>query len=368
MEKRVFFQEGKQKKFVQDLKINSSLSWIELAKRLNINEGTLSKSYQFELCSIPYDIFKKTQKFLKESEKMTLKKYNAKVENEKIIIGRKVFGEKRKILYPIEIKFSNKNLNLDISKVNYSKDDLKKGIKLPKKITAELAEEIGMQFGDGFLSSRRYDYRLKGNPYDEKDYYLNYIKPLFKKVYNLEVNPKEFDRSFGFEIYSRAIWEFKAEVLGIKQSPKYEITFPDAFKVKNEEILAAFLRGLFDTDGCVNFKTKYGYKNYYPAIEIMLTSKKLIREIAEIIKMFGFNPSVSYNERYGRIGIYGIEAFKRFEVKIGWSSQKNLNRIIGWKKRYPELYYGDCSLMAEHPVVVRETRVRFPSFALQKLY
>lgn len=337
MDKRVFFASGKQKKFIKSLKNKSNLKWKELAEKLDISENTLSKSYQFELSSIPYVLFRRMVAIIGENENKVLNRYNGEIIKGELIIGRKVLGEKRKILSPIKITFTRTNLNLDISKINYSKSDLNKRIKFPTKLTEELAEEIGMHYGDGFLSAQKNDYRLKGNPLDEKDYYKDYIKPLFKQLYNLDVNLKEFDRSFGFEIYSKAFWEFKTKVIGIRPGEKYEITLPEVLKIRNKKILAAFLRGLFDTDGCLCFKTRYGYIKYYPTIELALTSKKLIAEVAEIIKMFGFNPNVYFNEKYGKIALNGISALKRYEKLIGWSSQKNLNKINTWRSTYPQL-------------------------------
>ncbi len=337
MNKRVNFFKGYQKKFINDFKKQFNFSWNEFAKKLKINSNTLSKSYMFELCDIPYDIFKKIIKISNKSEEEILKKYYAKIKEESLIIGRKCFGEQRKILYPIKISFKNKNLKLDTSQINYSKFDIIKKIKFPRKLTPALAEEIGMQFGDGFLSAKRYDYRLKGNPKDEKEYYKNYIKPLFKKLYNLDLNLKESYKSFGFELYSQALWEFKTKVIGIKPGRKEKISIPSTLKVNDEKILCSFIRGLFDTDGSLCFKTKYGYESYYPEIGISLISKHLIKEVGEILKMLGFNPGIYFNNKYGRISIYGINALKKYENLIGWSSQKNLKRLNDWKKRYPQL-------------------------------
>lgn len=221
--------------------------------------------------------------------------------------------------------------------MKFSNADIKKKVILPKKISPELAEEIGMHFGDGFLSEKRYEYRLKGNPKDEKEYYLDYIKPLFKRLYNIDVNLKESWKSFGFELHSQACWEFKTKVLKINPGKKYEITIPLVLKVNNKEILCGFLRGLFDTDGSLRFKSQYGYKDYYPVIEISLTSKKLIKEVAEIFEMLGFNIWLGFNERYGRISLSEIPNFKRYKKLIGWNSQKNLNRVNEWEKQYPML-------------------------------
>jgi hypothetical protein len=336
MKKRVSFPKGNQKKFIKYMKNSSNLKWSKLASKLCINENTLSKSYFFESCDMPYEVFKKIIKIVDKNEEDILRDYGAKVKVESLIIGRKCFGEQKKVLEPINITFENKNLNLDISDVNYSKSDLNKGIKLPTKLTPELAEEIGMHSGDGFLSAKRYDYRLKGNPRDEKEYY-NYIQSLFKRLYNLDVNLKESYKSFGFELYSQAFWEFKIKVIGIKPGKKEDIFLPNKLKVNDVRILAGFIRGLFDTDGSLCFKTKYGYERYYPEISISLISKQLIQEVGEILKMIGLKPRVYFNERYGRISIYGINALKRYEELIGWSSQKNLNKLNDWRNRYPML-------------------------------
>ena len=363
MQKRVFFSKGNQKKFVKYLKSKSSLGWNELAEKLRVNESTLSKSYGFELSSIPYEVFKVMINLIDEKEANILKRYNAKVEDELIFVGRKVLGEQKKKFDEIKISFPTKNLGLNTSKVNYSLVDKKKNIKLPDKITPELAEEIGIHYGDGFLSAKRYDYRLKGNPYDEKEYYQKYIRPLFKKLYNLSVNLKDFKTSYGFEITSKAMWEFKTGVIGIRPGNKENVAFPDALKVNDIQILTSFLRGLFDTDGSLYFKSRYGYEKYYPEIKLELFSKNLILEVGKILKMLGFNPNIYLRKNVGIISLNGIGALKRWEKMIGWSSQKNLNKLNNWKNRYSELNNGDCSLTVERPVVVRETGVQLPSIA-----
>lgn len=346
MKKRVTFAKGNQKKFIENLRNKIELSWSLLAERLGIKEGTL-RSYRFELCDLPYGIFRKAINMLDMSEKETLKKFSAKIRDEVLIIGRRCFGEQKKILSPININFKDKNLDLDILNINYSKYDQDKKIKIPPKLTPELAEEIGMHYGDGFLSEKRYDYRLKGNPKNEKEYYQLYIRPLFKRLFNVEVCLKESYKSYGFELRSKAIWEFKTKVIGIKPGKKYKITIPEKLKVNNIEILTSFIRGLFDTDGSLEFKTRYGYEKYYPCISISLTSKKLIEEVGGILKMLGFNPSVTFNDRYGRIFIYGVNALKKYEKLIGWSSQKNLNKLNDWKNRYTKLYSNKMADVAQ---------------------
>lgn len=336
--KRVEFKEGFQKSFILNTKSDLNLNWRDFARLLKVNESTLSKSYCFELSTIPYSVFKKITLLITQSKASVLKRYFAYIINDRSVIGRKVLGETKKKFSPINIKFRRKIIDLDCSTVAYSSIDKKKEIVLPEKLTPELAEEIGMHLGDGFLSNQRYDFRLKGNQHTEKEYYKEYIAPLYKKLFNIEVILKDFISSYGFEISSRAIWEFKTKVIGIQSGRKDCISLPEILKVNDQEILASLVRGLFDTDGCISFKSKYGYKKYYPVVEINLISKNLITDIAEILFMLGLNPSISLKSKYGRITLSGISSLKRYEKLVGWRSPKNLNKVSEWKNKYKELY------------------------------
>jgi hypothetical protein len=337
MKKVASFKKGYQKEFLKSSKERLKVSWEDLAKNLDVNLGTLSKSYLYERCNLPEKVFNKILRLLNLRKEEALKEYYVKIIEMENPIGKKGIGKQRNNFNPIKISYNKNDLSLNISKLNYSIYDKKKKIKFPDKITPELAEEIGMHLGDGHLSGKRFEYRLKGNPKDEKEYYDDYIKRLFKNIYNLEIKPRQFEQSYGFEIKSKALWEYKTKILGIKPGNKEKITIPKKLKVNNIKILTSFIRGLFDTDGSLIFKSRYGYKNYYPEIHLTLFSKKLIEEVGEIIKMLGFKPGIYYSKRYGTIQLYGIGAFKRYENLIGWSSYKNLNRVKNWKKHYPEL-------------------------------
>lgn len=337
MKKRVVFPVEKQKEFVKYFKEKIDLSWAEISEKLSVNENTISKSYCYETCNIPLEVFEKMTLLCKEDSKLVLKKYQGKIIDEIVVIGRKVMGEQKKRLEEINILFKNSNLELNNSKIQYSFSDKKKGIALPSKITPELAEEIGMHYGDGFLSASKFDYRLKGNLKDEVPYYKNYVAPLFKKLYNIDLDLKPYQTTYGFELYSRALWEFKAKTLGIKPGNKQYIEFPNCLRVNDIEILTAFLRGLFDTDGCVYFKTNYGYKKYYPSIKLELFSKNIIIEVEKILGMLGLNPRTFFKGNKGTVYLNGIGSLLRYEKLIGWSSPKNLNKVKEWKIQYPEL-------------------------------
>ena len=208
MNKRVEFPKEKQKKFLTESRSELRLTWPELAIKVESKRQTLEKAYRFEYCTLPYPVFNKICKLRNIPEKTLLKKYKGKIVKNIPIIGRKVLGENRTNLPNINIKFKNKIPKFDVSKIKLSKYDQKRNIKFPNKLTPELSEEIGMHLGDGFLSERKNEYRLKGDK-KEKEYYDKFIRNLYKKLFNLDLNIKEYETTYGFELCSKDYGNFK---------------------------------------------------------------------------------------------------------------------------------------------------------------
>src|SRR3989344_3735986 len=184
--------------------------------------------------------------------------------------------------------FTNNKIALDTSKVNWSRVDKKKELILPEKMSKELAEEIGIHLGDGCLSLGKNYFSAKGTNL-EVEYYQNYIKSLYKKLYNLNLNVKQFDSVSGFEIYSKGLFEFKNKVLGIPYGEKVErIEIPkEILDSKNKEIYRACIRGIFDTDGCIYLSKE----DTYTVLSITIKSKKLIDQLEDMLKKLGFLPT-----------------------------------------------------------------------------
>jgi len=335
MKKRILFQKNKQKEFLKKSKATLGINWREFSKKLEININTLSKTYRFETSRLPKRIFIKICKLIDKEPRSVLKEYNGKVTNE--INPRLVLGERRKKISEANILFKEKNIKLKVDNIVLSKLDKKKNIRLPDKITPKLAEEIGMHIGDGFLSNKRNEFRLKGNKYDEKDYYNNFVGKLYKDLFNIDVKIKEYESTYGFELCSKSICEFKRQIIKLPSGKKDNITIPQILKINNTEVLSSLLRGLFDTDGSIHFQSKYGHKNYYPLISIGQKSEKLIKEIKTLLEMLGFNPSIHFGKDCARISLYGYDSLEKFIERIGFNNPKHLKKIEEWKRSYPKL-------------------------------
>ncbi len=127
------------------------------------------------------------------------------------------------------------------------------------KITPELAEICGIHAGDGYLRNKDHkgEWDISGN-IEEKDYYDKHMIPLFNKTFNLNIKGKFFPsrNTYGFVIRNKKVIKFAHEILGFPYGNKtLKIKVPK-FIFKDKFLIRSFLRGYFDTDGCISFDKK----------------------------------------------------------------------------------------------------------------
>jgi len=78
-------------------------------------------------------------------------------------------------------------MKIDISCVEYSRNDQRIGIKIPGILNSELAHFLGIHIGDGHLSIQRrgttVDYYMAyhGHKSDEANWYFQFLAPLFRR-------------------------------------------------------------------------------------------------------------------------------------------------------------------------------------------
>lgn len=225
-----------------------------------------------------------------------------------------------------------------------SPKDRIKGLKLPTKITKDLAYVCGILAGDGciFVRPAKHDYLIKcvGNPKDERELYHKVLQPLFLELFNLNLNVKLQDggETYGFVIYSKALVRFFTEIIGLPCGRKDNIKIPETLK-QNKAFLLPFIQGLADTDFCVSFKKKYKDKPYYPVISGTSKSKELIVEVSEELRRLELKTCVfldckindpRFKKGYSiisRVELNGFYNLKRWMESIGFRSPKHLNKI-----------------------------------------
>ena len=89
-------------------------------------------------------------------------------------------------------------MKLDTSKIIFNARDLNRNIKIPKKITSDLAEETGLHIGDGSMNFYNTKqgingiYQLRGHLIDDKEHYNTRINNLHFLVLRTIYRDKNF--------------------------------------------------------------------------------------------------------------------------------------------------------------------------------
>jgi len=230
-------------------------------------------------------------------------------------------------------------MKFDLSKMSIQRNCLNKDINLPKKITPELAEEIGLHVGDGSMNfySNKGIFQLRGHIEDDMDHYHTRIKKLYKLLYNLDINIREMKSTgvIGFQVWNNALVEFKNKIIGLPLGWKHNIKIPKM--IDNKRLFFSFIRGLFDTDGCLYIENKRGKP--YPRIEIATTSKPLCLRAVELSNQYGLRASyyrckrkeTNWKTLY-KIAFNGFDNLKKWNCFIGSNNPKHIKKFNELKK------------------------------------
>lgn len=233
-------------------------------------------------------------------------------------------------------------MKLDLSKVEFSRNDKRLGIKVPTELTEDLAYFIGVHVGDGYMSVQKrpsaIDYRIEysGHSVNESMWYRNKLKPLVSSLFNKNASIRFTKRKcvmMGFR--SKAILTFLHKTCGIQLSPKNNIDVPTIIKNSNNKIKAAFIKGLIDTDGSLIFK-KAGK---LPTIDFATSSVVLFESFQVLIGGLGIKycTNVYKTKRKGtpvmqyKVQINGKKRLAQWVKLIGFSSYNHLTKYAVWR-------------------------------------
>jgi len=198
-------------------------------------------------------------------------------------------------------KFYNKNQLLKVSKTDEGYCDscittirMTQNNMMPLKIDINLAELLGILIGDGWCNIKS---GICGVSCD-RSYpdFIQYIHNLVFKILGIKCKDyvKEKDYSVRFNSRKFVLLLNKNK---IRKSGALTASIPEAILKSPNEIKQAFLRGLFETDGCVSGK----YVSFSSAsitlvrqIQIVLLSLGMRSRIYEYRRKNGFSDNMQY--------------------------------------------------------------------------
>ena len=206
-----------------------------------------------------------------------------------------------------------------------------KAIKIPAK-DEKLAELVGIILGDGNIQhTGPYQLRIVGDSIKDKDYMLNYVKPLLDSLFEVNSGVYKHYKFNAIYIYisSKKIIEFLISI-GLKGGNKIEskVSIP-SWILENNSYTKACIRGLVDTDGSI-----YELKPHWPGLwQICFTNKNeaLLSDFRDGLIKVGIFPSEIYRYKNGKrtpkIYITKRSELNKFYEEIGFSNSKHSNKI-----------------------------------------
>ncbi|MBL7056582.1 hypothetical protein ISS07_06735, partial [Candidatus Woesearchaeota archaeon] len=142
------------------------------------------------------------------------------------------------------------------------------------KFNNNLAELIGLMFGDGCLSRSggKYLIYISGHKEDDFRYHNIRINYLFLEIFGkkTKVGFRKDEKTLFTRFSDKKIFHSFSS-LGMPIGKKYKKLKIPFWIVENKELICGFARGLADTDGCIVFSKQHRKERCYPRIEI--TSK-----------------------------------------------------------------------------------------------
>jgi len=206
-------------------------------------------------------------------------------------------------------------------------------------LTLELAELIGAHIGDGSLyktnTGRVWELR---EDLVEKEYYKNNVCSLIKKAFGIEVESKFRNGGkngcWGVRICKKEFIDALISFGFNLGSKTYSVKVPDYIFNSDLEIKRAFIRGLFDTDGCLNFmRINKREERDYPRIKFSFASKGLRDTLMILLYQVGFE-SYSWNHKTDYcLCLAGKEKLLRWEAEINPKNPKFLKKVDNWRNQ-----------------------------------
>jgi ribonucleoside-diphosphate reductase alpha chain len=206
-------------------------------------------------------------------------------------------------------------------------------VKIPNILNTDLAEILGFYMGDGCWSNGRLILSFSKT----EEHLLDYMIKKIKSVFNLKPSEKRSRGNYIDVVWSSKELERYFSKRIWKKNSSTDSFIPADIMMSKKEVLAAFIRGLFEADGYVN---NWGHPVLYT------TSKSLVSQLQTALLSLGILSTATISKAKnicGHLGsndVYQIritdeESIYRFSRLIGFiSNEKNLKLKKALNKKF----------------------------------
>lgn len=279
-----------QAKLIRDLKDGCSLSWTNLAKELSVTRGMMFFYLRGE-ARIPKD--------------------------------------------KLEILLLLSNYPADKSKLRFVEADFTPKEPIFPPMSADLAEFLGILYGDGCLVSHNYGIDISGDKVSDFSYHQTRVSPLFSKLFGISARFQYQENCIHTRLYSKKLHEFLSSEFSFPIGEKKgRMRVPEQI-YRDAEYKRAFLRGLFDTDGGINY-------HHFKSSQLQYTCHDplFLKEIFDLFKSLDFNIRFAKDE----VKMFDRKEISRFFNEIRPANPKHVYKYqeflkTGWVPRHRDIDY-----------------------------
>jgi hypothetical protein len=195
-------------------------------------------------------------------------------------------------------------------------------------LTKSQSEMLGILFGDGSMSWNRSSVQISiaGHKLDDREYLMDRVRPMFSQLFDilLKVLLVKDQNAMLLYTYSKQVALTLHEWGMPFGRKKLSQLTPD---VALDEI--SFVRGIFDTDGCVY--RKYGP---YTQIQFKFASLSLLSYMRECLVRLGFHPtSITTDDTKFRFSLSRQAEVDHFFRVVEPKNQKHLKRFQNFSRK-----------------------------------
>jgi len=191
----------------------------------------------------------------------------------------------------------------------------KLSLRIPLKVSEELAELLGLILADGSIVKNRVVFFNNSSELRRK------FNDLLYKTFGLRGREKIANTVYAVEVTSSLLARFLKEVFDIPSKRKSRnAVVPRIIMKASPKIIAAFIRGLYLGDGSFHQST----------LEISSSSPKLISGLAYLLLKLGISYSISKDEKYHRYRLFitSVRDLKKFyEIVLLNVSNLDISKI-----------------------------------------
>ncbi len=167
-----------------------------------------------------------------------------------------------------------------------------KPVNLPSHMSVELAEFLGIHFGDGSIQINKNTYRIAYCFNIKEIQLIEYTKILFNKLFHRNLKEDQIrNGAIVLSCTSKPLSYFLKENFLLPFGRKNNLTIPNNIK-SNSKYIKSFLKGLHWTDGCTYIKTDKN-KYFYPIVKITTKCQSFAKEIQQELIKLGFRATLA---------------------------------------------------------------------------